>query len=65
MDPTGAGWIAGADEVGRGALAGPVYAAAVVFAPGRKMRGLDDSTLARPHQNRCALETSTGTLMSR
>jgi len=43
MDPTGAGWIAGADEVGRGALAGPVYAAAVIFAPGRKLRGLDDS----------------------
>lgn len=37
------GHIAGADEVGRGALAGPVYAAAVIFAPGRKLRGLDDS----------------------
>jgi ribonuclease HII len=36
-------WIAGADEVGRGALAGSVYAAAVIFAPGRKMRGLNDS----------------------
>src|SRR5690349_25145192 len=35
--------VAGADEVGRGALAGPVYAAAVIFAPGRKLRGLDDS----------------------
>jgi len=42
--PTGdAVWVAGADEVGRGALAGPVYAAAVVFAPGRKLRGLNDS----------------------
>ena len=37
------GWIAGADEVGRGALAGPVYAAAVIFPPGRKLRGLNDS----------------------
>lgn len=36
-------WIAGADEVGRGALAGPVYAAAVILPPGRKPRGLDDS----------------------
>ncbi len=36
-------WVAGADEVGRGALAGPVYAAAVIFAPGRKLRGLNDS----------------------
>jgi ribonuclease HII len=43
MHDTGAGWIAGADEVGRGALAGPVYAAAVIFPPGRKLRGLDDS----------------------
>jgi ribonuclease HII len=43
MDVVGGGWIAGADEVGRGALAGPVYAAAVIFPPGRKMRGLDDS----------------------
>jgi len=43
VEPVAAGWIAGADEVGRGALAGPVYAAAVIFAPGRKLRGLDDS----------------------
>jgi ribonuclease HII len=43
MEVTGAGWIAGADEVGRGALAGPVYAAAVIFPPGRKLRGLNDS----------------------
>lgn len=43
MDATGPGWIAGADEVGRGALAGPVYAAAVIFPPGRKLRRLNDS----------------------
>jgi ribonuclease HII len=43
MQTGDAGWVAGADEVGRGALAGPVYAAAVVFAPGRKLRGLNDS----------------------
>ena len=48
MDPTTAGWIAGADEVGRGALAGPVYAAAVIFAPGRKLRGLNDSKKLTP-----------------
>jgi ribonuclease HII len=36
-------WVAGADEVGRGALAGPVYAGAVIFAAGRKLRGLNDS----------------------
>lgn len=43
MDVAAGSWIAGADEVGRGALAGPVYAAAVIFPPGRKMRGLNDS----------------------
>ena len=36
--------VAGIDEVGRGPLAGPVVAAAVVFPPGIKsLRGLDDS----------------------
>lgn len=35
--------IAGLDEVGRGCIAGPVYAAAVIFPPGRRIRGLDDS----------------------
>ncbi|MGQ0586801.1 MAG: ribonuclease HII [Gammaproteobacteria bacterium] len=43
MDVSATGWVAGADEVGRGALAGPVYAAAVIFPPGRKLRGLNDS----------------------
>jgi ribonuclease HII len=33
------------DEAGRGPLAGPVYAAAVVLDPGRKIRGLKDSKL--------------------
>jgi len=33
----------GIDEVGRGALAGPVVAAAVVLAPGTVIRGADDS----------------------
>lgn len=35
--------VAGVDEAGRGCLAGPVYAAAVILAEGRKPRGLDDS----------------------
>jgi ribonuclease HII len=43
MQPGDAVWVAGADEVGRGALAGPVYAGAVIFAAGRKLRGLNDS----------------------
>ena len=35
--------IAGADEVGRGSLAGPVVAAAVIFGPRGVPRGIDDS----------------------
>lgn len=35
--------VAGADEVGRGCLFGPVFAAAVVLDPGRPIRGLADS----------------------
>jgi ribonuclease HII len=38
--------IAGADEVGRGCLAGPVYAAVVVLDPDRHIPGLCDSKLA-------------------
>lgn len=41
-------FVAGIDEVGRGALAGPVVAAAVVFDPSRIPEGLADSkTLPR------------------
>ncbi|MFZ5802131.1 MAG: ribonuclease HII [Candidatus Omnitrophota bacterium] len=35
--------IAGTDEAGRGPLAGPVVAAAVLFLPGAKIPGLNDS----------------------
>lgn len=37
--------VAGADEVGRGALAGPVVAAAVVLDPHRRIVGVRDSKL--------------------
>lgn len=39
----GATCIAGVDEVGRGALFGPVVAAAVVLNPADRIRGLNDS----------------------
>lgn len=40
---TGLAPVAGADEVGRGPLAGPVVAAAVILDPKRVPRGLNDS----------------------
>jgi ribonuclease HII len=42
--------IAGVDEAGRGALFGPVFAAAVVLNPERPVRGLDDSKLLEPER---------------
>ena len=39
--------LAGADEAGRGALAGPLVAAAVVLGPG-EISGINDSKLLRP-----------------
>lgn len=40
--------VAGVDEVGRGALAGPLTAAAVVLAPTPRIEGLDDSKRIQP-----------------
>ena len=42
--------IAGVDEVGRGALFGPVFAAAVVLSPDRPIRGLRDSKQLLPER---------------
>ncbi len=48
--------VAGADEVGRGALAGPVVAAAVMLDPRRHVAGLRDSKLltAAQRERLCA-----------
>jgi ribonuclease HII len=43
-------WIAGVDEAGRGPLAGPVVAAAVILDPARPIRGLRDSKQLEPGQ---------------
>jgi len=40
--------VAGVDEVGRGALFGPVVAAAVILSPDRPVRGLNDSKQIEP-----------------
>jgi ribonuclease HII len=42
--------IAGVDEVGRGALFGPVFAAAVILSPDRPIRGLRDSKQLPPER---------------
>jgi ribonuclease HII len=42
--------IAGLDEAGRGALFGPVFAAAVILDPERPIRGLDDSKQLVPER---------------
>jgi ribonuclease HII len=52
------GWrlIAGCDEAGRGALIGPLYAAAVILDPARPVRGVDDSKKLSP-EARAELDT--------
>jgi ribonuclease HII len=48
--------VAGVDEAGRGPLAGPVVAAAVVFPPERRIPGVTDSKrLAAPEREELAL----------
>ena len=45
----GFGRIAGADEAGRGALAGPLVAAAVILPAGFDLEGIADSKLLTPN----------------
>jgi ribonuclease HII len=47
---TGLARVAGVDEAGRGPLAGPVVAAAVIIAPERRIRGLADSKVLPPER---------------
>ena len=44
------GLMAGVDEAGRGPLAGPVYAAAVILDDSKRIRGLADSKVLTPLQ---------------
>lgn len=48
--------VAGVDEAGRGALFGPVFAAAVVLDPSRPIRGLDDSKCLEPDRREILAE---------
>src|SRR5215475_6984871 len=52
--------VAGVDEAGMSPLAGPVAAAAVVFAPGSRIPGVDDSKkLDAPTRDKLAAEIRT------
>jgi ribonuclease HII len=54
MDQT---WIAGVDEAGRGPLAGPVVAAAVILDPARPIAGLGDSkAISEKRRNSLAMQ---------
>jgi ribonuclease HII len=44
------GFVAGVDEAGRGPLAGPVVAAAVILDPRKRIRGVRDSKLVEPEE---------------
>src|SRR5499425_54816 len=48
--------VAGCDEAGRGPLAGPVVAAAVILDPKRVPRGLDDSKRLPPERREALYE---------
>src|SRR2546426_9483299 len=49
-------FVAGVDEVGRGSLFGSVFAAAVILAPERPVRGLNDSKLLEPERREVLAE---------
>jgi ribonuclease HII len=57
---TGVQYVAGVDEVGVGPLAGPVVAAAVMFAPGSVVPGVDDSKRLDPETRAAVAERIRG-----
>src|SRR5215471_8205590 len=48
--------VAGVDEVGRGALFGPVFAGAVILSEDRPIRGLNDSKVLEPERREVLAE---------
>jgi len=48
--------ICGVDEAGRGPIAGPVYAAAVILDPARRVNGLADSKVLTPERREVLAE---------
>lgn len=56
---TGVTRLAGIDEAGRGPLAGPVVAAAVIIGPERRIKGLADSKLLTAEQREALFDRIT------
>jgi ribonuclease HII len=56
--------VAGIDEAGRGALAGPVVAAAVIMPPGLVIPGVDDSKKLSPAQRSEMFEIITASALA-
>ncbi len=56
--------IAGVDEAGRGPLAGPVYAAAVILPEGLEIPGLDDSKKLTPKKREALFDVITEKALS-
>ena len=54
FDLAAPGLRAGVDEAGRGPLAGPVVAAAVILDPRRRIRGIRDSKVIEPEEREAA-----------
>ncbi len=58
------GRVAGVDEAGRGPLAGPVIAAAVILDPGRPVNGLRDSKKLSAGRREALYEEITGSALA-
>jgi ribonuclease HII len=56
--------VAGVDEVGRGPLAGPVVAAAVILDPARPVAGLADSKVLSPRRRTAVAEAVRDTALA-
>lgn len=60
----GLNFIAGVDEAGRGPLAGPVYAAAVILPDNAELSGIDDSKKLSPKKREELFSKITNTAVS-
>ncbi len=60
----GYNFVAGVDEAGRGPLAGPVYAAAVILPEGARLDGINDSKKLSPKKREALFEKITEIALS-